>query len=499
MNLKIRRFLVFLRHPLTIAVAGASVVALGMLFLGADLAKQNLLRSVETQQERHVVNFALSLHTSNFLPSNRSEIRTVLPDVATRASFDTMARRSLFGLDVIGLDLYSLEGTRLYTTEKSGVSPAVDTAAFAEARRGLIESRLQEDVELSSIDGGAVPRTVLTTYVILEDVAPGSGLNGRPMAVVAIHSDVSGSLAALRGVVWRIVGVYVGGLAVIIFLTSRFSQRARSRLEAANDELRVQYAAVRESRERMLATDEAVKRAIAEELHGSVQTKLYAVWMRLSALGLKKGKGDAELRVELDKISEEVDRIREEDIRLLSHRLHPGIIRMGALPGLRSLRDSHEHMISVELRVGDSVARLEGAGASRIPERIRLGVYRIADLALGNVVKHANASRCVVEWDLLPETNELFLGIEDDGVGFVSDPDRQTGLGLVTISDYADSMGGRFHIVSTPGKGTRVSVWIPASFDTNPLDIPLHSGPRSEKAPPKPAKRNGPVAGDSAA
>lgn len=497
MNLRVRHFLVYLRHPLVIGVAGASVVALGMLFLGADLAKRNLLRSVETQQARHVVNFASAVHTSDLLPANRSEVRPALPEVTARDAFDRLVRRSLFGLDVVGLDLYSLEGARLYTTERAGASPSVDDEAFASARRGLIESRLQDETVLSSIDGRDNPRTVLTTYVILEDVAPGSGLVGRPLAVVAIHSDVSGSLTALRSVVWRIVGVYVGGLAVIIFLTSRFSQRARSRLEAANEELKLQYEAVRESRERMLATDEAVKRAIAEELHGSVQTKLYALWMRLSSLGLKKGKGDPELRLELDKISEEIDRIREEDIRKLSHRLHPGIIRMGALPGLRSLRDSYEHMISVELRVGDSIARLEGAGASRIPERIRLGVYRIADLALGNVVKHASATRCVLEWDLLSETNELFLGIEDDGVGFVPDPNKQTGLGLVTISDYADSMGGRFEIVSTPGKGTRVSVWIPANFDTNPLDVPLHATPRAAKSATQPAKHNGPVIGDS--
>ncbi|MBM3960274.1 MAG: hypothetical protein FJ314_11050 [SAR202 cluster bacterium] len=72
------------------------------------------------------------------LPANRKEVRTELPDVASRKNFDRLVRRSPFGLDV--------------------------------------ESRLQDDVALASIDGRKAPRTRLSTYVVLEDVAPDSGL-----------------------------------------------------------------------------------------------------------------------------------------------------------------------------------------------------------------------------------------------------------------------------------------------------------------------------------
>ncbi|MBI2964878.1 MAG: hypothetical protein HYY34_01590 [Chloroflexi bacterium] len=464
----------FLRHPLVIGVAGASVVALGMLFLGADLARRNLLRGVENQQSQYIDHFALSLHGSGLLPNERSAMKDELGSVAGTAAFDDMVRRSVFGLAVAGIDLYTLDGNAIYSTERGpGVMGDAGGEEFGAARRGETRSAVQEGRVISGIDGDALPKTVLTSYALIEDVAPGTGRSGRPLAIVAVHSDVTRSLSVLANMVWRIVAVYVGGIGVIIFLTSRFSARARSRLEAANEALLVQYAAVRESRERMLAADEAVKRAIAEELHGSVQTKLYAVWMKLNSLGLKKGSGDPELRLSLDKIAEEVDRIREEDIRKLSHRLHPSIIRMGALPGLRSLRDAYEHMITVELSVGDEVAALESAGASRIPERVRVGAYRIAELALGNVVKHAEAIRCVLHWDYLPDTRELRLIVEDDGKGFVQDPKVSTGLGLVTIRDYADSFGGRFEIRSAPGKGTVMTVWLPVSFEANPLDIPL--------------------------
>jgi signal transduction histidine kinase len=473
MSIPFRQLLAYLRRPLALGVVGASVVALGMLFLGADLARRNLLQGVEYQHARVIDHFALSLHASGLLPSDRNAMKDGLAAAAGSDGFSDMVRRSVFGLGMAGLDVYTLDGSPLYSTE--GRSPAVspDGETFADARRGAIRSTMQGGRVLPGIDGDTGPKTVLSTFALIEDVSPVSGHAGRALAVIAVHSDVSRSLSALQSMVWRIVAVYVGGLGLIIFLTWRFSARARSRLEAANEALRVQYAAVRESRERMLSADEAVKRAIAEELHGSVQTKLYAVWMRLNALGTKKGQGDPELRLNIDKLAEEVDRIREEDIRKLSHRLHPSIIRMGALPGLRSLRDSYEHMIAVELSVGDEAAALESAGASRIPERVRLCAYRVAELALGNVVKHAEAKRCVVHWDYLPASAELRLIIEDDGKGFVQDPKAPTGIGLVTIRDYADSLNGRFEIESTPGKGTVVTVWIPAGLELSPLDVPL--------------------------
>ena len=357
MDIPFRQLLAHLRRPLVLGVAGASVVALGMLFLGADLARRNFLQGVENQHARVIDHFALSLHSSGLLPSDRNAMKDELLAVAGSDAFNDMARRSVFGLGTAGLDVYTLDGSPVYSTESRTLTIVLEGDAFAGARRGAVRSTLAGVRVLPGIDGDTTPKTVMSTLALVEDVGPSSEHAGRPLAVVAVHSDAGHSLAALQSMVWRIVAVYVGGLGLIIFLTWRFSALARSRLEAANDALRVQYTAVRESRERMLAADEAVKRAIAEELHGSVQTKLYAVWMRLNALGTKKSQGAPELRLGIDRIAEEVDRIREEDIRKLSHRLHPSIIRMGALPGLRSLRDAYKHMLAVELSVGDEAAR----------------------------------------------------------------------------------------------------------------------------------------------
>jgi hypothetical protein len=78
-----------------------------------------------------------------------------------------------------------------------------------------------------------------------------------------------------------------------------------------------------------------------------------------------------------------------------------------------------------------------------------------------------------VHWKYLPASGELRLIVQNDGKGFVQDPKAATGLGLVTIRDYADSLNGRFQIESTPGKGTVVTLWLPAGLEVSPLDLPF--------------------------
>jgi len=278
---------------------------------------------------------------------------------------------------------------------------------------------------------------------------------------VAVWTDVGDRLQSARGAVWWIVGVFVSGLVAVLALLQWVSQRSRSRLEAANETLRQQNIEVRESRERMLRADEAAKQAIAEELHGNVQTKLFAVWMKLEALRPRIPSDQEELTEEVGALAGEVDAIREEDIRQLSHRLHPGVLRISALAGIRSLQDFYEKLVPIDLHVGDEAEALEPAGDSAIPPAVRLGVYRIAELALGNVVKHARASVCTMRWDHVLPAGALRLVVEDDGVGFVVDGDGPKGLGLVIMNDYADSMGGQVSITSAPASGTRVEATIP--------------------------------------
>jgi len=98
---------------------------------------------------------------------------------------------------------------------------------------------------------------------------------------------------------------------------------------------------------------------------------------------------------------------------------------------------------------------------SPLPQRpdpaVELACFRIAQEALTNVLRHAGARRATVALAAHGET--LVLSVEDDGRGF--DPDRTYGLGLVTMRERAQQLGGSFRIDTDPGVGTRLHARLP--------------------------------------
>src|SRR5439155_7718736 len=97
------------------------------------------------------------------------------------------------------------------------------------------------------------------------------------------------------------------------------------------------------------------------------------------------------------------------------------------------------------------------------PEETRLILYRIAQEALANVRKHAEAHRVSVTVE--PSDGGYLVRIEDDGVGF--DPASLEGsrpghLGLTAMKERAEMSGGWCRVTSQPGRGTKVEFWMPA-------------------------------------
>jgi len=99
----------------------------------------------------------------------------------------------------------------------------------------------------------------------------------------------------------------------------------------------------------------------------------------------------------------------------------------------------------------------------RLAPEIETVLYRIVQEALTNVAKHAGATRADVV--LQRDEDTLVLTISDDGVGFdVSQNEgaEARGVGLMSLAERAGLVGGLAKVESTPGKGTTVSVRIPA-------------------------------------
>jgi signal transduction histidine kinase len=119
-----------------------------------------------------------------------------------------------------------------------------------------------------------------------------------------------------------------------------------------------------------------------------------------------------------------------------------------------------------------------------ISEKIRLALFRIYQELLNNVARHANANQVIVRLQLSDE--EIFLEVDDNGNGFDVPTRwvqmaRQGHLGLIGVSERAELVGGKMRIFSSSGKGTRVQVTVPRTFQEEMWNIEAAHNETMEK------------------
>lgn len=206
--------------------------------------------------------------------------------------------------------------------------------------------------------------------------------------------------------------------------------------------------------QRLVAVQESVRREMADYLHGHVQSKLLALSLSLGMCQKMLEQDPAHAYRMLGRIQDELQRLQDEDLRQVSRELYPAIVKMGLAPAVRSLVSRFSDMMEIDLTIDQKVFALDAAGPARLPEGQRLGVYRIAEEALNNVLKHANARQVQVSLTC-DSPDRLVLSVVDNGRGF--DPSSITAChGLVMMADYAEAIGGKTEITSSPGRGATV-------------------------------------------
>ena len=208
---------------------------------------------------------------------------------------------------------------------------------------------------------------------------------------------------------------------------------------------------------KLVTAQEEERRTIARELHDEVGQALTAIKLELavaeSALG-GAGEGVPALK-EVRAIS---DRALQ-SVRDLSQLLHPALLDDVGLPAALEL-----HLRSFSARTGLPAELLQDRTEERLAPEIEVCLYRIAQEALTNVARHANASSCRVYLQRL--SNTIVMTVEDDGQGFVARPAApdagRQGLGLLGIQERVCGVRGSYRLDSAPGKGTRLTVEVPA-------------------------------------
>lgn len=202
-----------------------------------------------------------------------------------------------------------------------------------------------------------------------------------------------------------------------------------------------------------LAAVEEGRRRIAREIHDDFGQRLAGLALSFRAARKKLPEGDPQLP-ELDAIGGSLAELGE-DLRRLSHDLHPAALeRRGLAAALSDLCAEMERRHG--LRVALSLTGVEDT----FPPDIALGLYRITQEALGNTVRHAGAR--IARVMLRATARMVRLEIVDDGAGFDPGAARRVGgVGLVSIEERTQLLGGRCRIASSPGSGTEVEVVVP--------------------------------------
>ena len=234
-------------------------------------------------------------------------------------------------------------------------------------------------------------------------------------------------------------GTFLGEFAVVMDITER--KRAENAMSLLSTQL--------------LAAQELERKRIADELHDSVGQMLGA---------LKFTVEDAAERVAQDAVPDLAKMLSGltpkfqsivDEVRRISMDLRPAMLDdLGVVATIAWFCREYQNIYrGIKLNVTVAVEEAD------IPSSLNTTVYRIVQETLSNVAAHAQARR--VQLLLKKKDNALVLEIADDGIGFDPDSitpsrDSRRGLGLRTMRERAESAGGKFHIESADGGGTRV-------------------------------------------
>jgi len=189
---------------------------------------------------------------------------------------------------------------------------------------------------------------------------------------------------------------------------------------------------------------------IAHALHDEAGQLLASVHIALAdiadELPLRHRERLNEVKWLLDKI--------EAELRDFSHELRPIVLdQLGLVPALQFLAEN------VCRRAGVAIA-VSGKLDARLAPAVEITLYRIAQEALNNVIKHAGARTANIE--VRHTTECVSCTVRDDGVGVAANRlEGGTGLGLVGIRERLGALGGSVHIASQPGGGTTLRAEIP--------------------------------------
>lgn len=238
-----------------------------------------------------------------------------------------------------------------------------------------------------------------------------------------------------------------GGTRAICLIASDQStvKRAEKELRAAAEQMRSLAA-------HLLSVREEERARIAREIHDELGQSLTALKIDLAWMGRRLSRGNGQMIEKIHSTVELADNLIQA-VRRISTELRPGILDLGLTAAVEWQAQEFQARTGIQCRLRLLAQEAVAPGAAT-------AVFRIFQEALTNIARHAGATRAEV---VLQEQREgLELRIRDNGRGFdPADPAIPKSLGLLGMRERATMLGGQVNVSSSPGKGTRVTAWIP--------------------------------------
>jgi signal transduction histidine kinase len=326
-----------------------------------------------------------------------------------------------------------------------------------------LEHLWEKDCDVVLLDLGLPDSHGIDTLVLVRAQAPAVPI----VVLTGFQDEALGDQALKEGAQDYLVKGQVNGKVEARSLRYAIARKAAEEALIRQGVALAHAGDLQRSRQRLLAVHERLRRDVAAQLRDGLQYKLLNLRSRLE--DLLKGAGSAgEAAPIMSELIETLNQDIQPQVSALSRQLYPPTLSHGLVQTFQSFPYQMAPALAFDIELDEELAREEKAGGSPAPEQVRLAVYRIAEEALTNVVKHSKASKVTLRLERDRE-GWLRLSVRDDGQGFdLGSAPR--GLGIATMEDYAANVDGECVVNSAPGAGTQVTALVPLS---PPGPVPL--------------------------
>jgi signal transduction histidine kinase len=212
----------------------------------------------------------------------------------------------------------------------------------------------------------------------------------------------------------------------------------------------------------LLLVQEAERRRVSREMHNDLAQRVALLEFEIESMKrrLSERPGVSRQQDLRELVLPELETLRgavgllADDVHRICEQLHPAVLEnLGLARGIASLCEDHARTISVK------PVFVHGIIPVTLPASVSLCLYRVVQEALRNAAKYAGASEVTVT--LRREGRGIRAMVTDNGCGFDRKTLQRPGLGLMFVAERVKLLGGRSNVRSAPGKGARISVWVP--------------------------------------